>query len=205
MDKKDIIERELNQLDKLVIANITRVEQILTSYRKEEVKLWLTKQDKYKLLTLAIWEKKYKIPMNELILQLVPFWESFVQRRSKKMKKAGLNVRVSTLVGKKSEKVLLDMISKEYPNKEHIDFWVSQKREEIIRKQILKLTDDGIHSKDDASDMNSSKTLIDFSTPGQYLRYYRKKLKTETALRQRIETELRKYTFIDNPFREELL
>lgn len=206
MDRKDIIERELNLLPKIVSSHMERVQTIVSELRKEKIKLWLTKADQYKLLTLGVWEKKYKVPLRFIIFQLLPFWEEFVQRRSRKMKKAGLNVRVSTLVGKKSEKVLQDIINKAYPDRENVDYWISLRREEILRTRLNRQSkSDGVHSKDDASDLNTPKTLINFSTPAQYLKYYKKQLKIEQQLRNGIEKELKKYTFIDNPFRPEYL
>lgn len=206
MDRKDIIERELNLLPKIVSSHMERVQTIVSELRKEKIKLWLTKADQYKLLTLGVWEKKYKVPLRFIIFQLLPFWEEFVQRRSRKMKKAGLNVRVSTLIGKKSEKVLQDIINKTYPDRENVDYWISLRREEILRTRLNRQSkSDGVHSKDDASDLNTPKTLINFSTPAQYLKYYKKQLKLEQQLRNGIEKELKKYTFIDNPFRPEYL
>src|ERR1700679_2847856 len=119
MNREELIEREVSSIDSISKDYLQSVETVVSKIRKVPVKLWITKPDQYRLLTLRAWEIKYKVSLENILQILLPFWERFVQRRSKKMKKAGLNVRVSTLTGKKSEQVLKDQLSKLYPSSEH--------------------------------------------------------------------------------------
>ena len=127
------------------------------------------------------------------------------------MKKAGLNVRVITLTGKKSEQVLQDMIKKIYPNGENKQIWISNQREIIIQLQLKKLQkqyDDGMKSRSDPSSMRDEDTgrilsLIDFSTPKAFLSYYRRLMRKEHATRDKITTQFKKYNYRSNPFHPE--
>jgi hypothetical protein len=210
MDKADIVKRELKQLNRLVSNYFTYVEYTLSEMRNERVTLWLTDKDKESLLILKTWEDKYKVSLRFILLILLPFWESFVQRRSRKMKRAGLNVRVSTLTGKKSEQILVENINKLYPNEENKQIWISHERERIIQNELTKLGkkyDDGVRSRGDPSAMRDSDgrilNLTDFSTPKQYLNYYRKLMHKEHITRDRIETEMKKRSYRGNPFKPE--
>jgi hypothetical protein len=212
MDKSDIIKRELKQLDSTVRSYLQYTEEVLGSMRNETVKLWLTKNDQYSLLTLKVWEDKYKVSLKFILIILLPFWETFVQRRSKKMKRAGLNVRVSTLIGKKSEQILQESIKKLYPNGENIQMWLAEERERIIQNQLHKLeklNDDGVHSRSDPSSMRDTNgrilNLSDFSTPKQFLTYYRSYMKKEHITRDKLEEQMKKRSYRNNPFKPETL
>lgn len=212
MDKQEIVKRELKQLDSIINSYLQYVENVLESMRNEKVKLWLTKNDQQSLLILKTWEDKYKVSLKFILIILLPFWESFIQRRSRKMKRMGLNVRVSTLVGKKSEQILVDNIKKLYPDGENKQMWVSQDRERIIQNQLTKLGklhDDGVRSRGDPSAMRDSDGRIlnigDFSTPKQFIRYYRAYMNKEHITRDRIETEMKKRSYRNNPFKPETL
>ncbi len=115
MDRKNLIRSEVKALDSISKEYLSHIEDILSSIRNERVKLWLTKPDQYRLLTLRAWESKYKVDTRNILQLLLPFWEAFIQRRSRKMKRIGLNVKVSTLTGKKSEQVLVEHLKLQYP------------------------------------------------------------------------------------------
>jgi|HubBroStandDraft_2_1064218.scaffolds.fasta_scaffold92145_1 hypothetical protein len=212
MTREELQEREYKDLDSIAKNYLQHVEVILGEIRKERIKLWMQKPDMYRLLTLRTWETKYRIDTRTLLQTLLPFWERFVQRRSKKMKKAGLNVRVSTLTGKKSEQVLKDQLKVMYPSQENVMLYISNERERIIQnylKRLEKKGDDGVRSRSDPSGMYADngkpKTLLDFSTPDAFMKYYRKWIRKEQLAREEVETELKKYAFRGNPFRQELL
>lgn len=212
MDRDELVEREYKQLDSIAKDYVSRVEQVLSSIRNEPVKLWLQKPDQYRLLTLRAWEIKYKISTKILLQLILPYWEAFVQRRSRKMKKSGLNVRVSTLTGKKSELILRDQLLKVYPNRENVLLWIAERKEELVQSYIKRLDkiakkqSDGVRSRSDPSASKAGTlNLTDFSTPDQYVKYYRKYMKREQLMRETIEEELKQYAFRDNPFRPEFL
>src|SRR6266404_7346656 len=140
MNKKEIIESELEELDTLSNKFMERCRQELTKIRKEEVRLFLTTNDKYKLLILRSWEIKYQVPLSYILKTLVPFWEQFIFRRSRKMKQRGFNVKISTLTGKKSEQILIQMITKDFNGKNKILF-ISSEQDRILNK-YTKVSDD---------------------------------------------------------------
>jgi hypothetical protein len=212
MDKQELIEREIKALDTLSKEYIHHIEDVLSSIRNEPVKLWLQKQDQYRLLTLRAWESKYKVNTRDILQILLPFWEYLIKRRSRKIKKAGLNVRVTTLIGKKSEQVLIEGIKQRFPNRENVLLFTSSHRERIIQtylKKLKKQTDDGVRSHSDPSSMYGTSgkvlTLLDFSTPAAFMKYYRKYMQKESLAREQVETEMKKRAYRNNPFRPEFL
>lgn len=187
MDKQELADSEMKKLKPITRNFVQRVEHTLEDIRNEKVKLFLTEKDQYRLLILRVWEDKYKIDLRYILQTLVPFWEGFIQRRSKKMKSRGLNVKVSTLTGKKSEQILVDSISKSFPNRENFSLWIAYHKERIIQNHLKQET----------------RSQKEFSTPGSYLRYYRKQLKTESKLREQITADMKSRNYRNNPFREE--
>jgi len=213
MDRSDIIEREMENLDRLANSYMHQVERELREIRKDNVNLFLNQKDKYRLLTLRVWSDKYKVDLKFILSTLVPFWEKFIQRRSKKMKQSGLNVRVSTLTGNKSEEILQDSIKRAFPNGENKILWVAERREEIIQHYLTRIKkiseSDGVHSRSDPSRLEDETgrilNITDFSTPGNYLKYYRKWIRREQLAREKVQTEMRKRNFRNNPFRSEYI
>jgi hypothetical protein len=211
MNKQELIERELERLPRIVKDYTQKVETVLSSISKEKVKLWLSKQDEYRLLTLRTWELKYKVDLTNILQILLPFWNTLVKTRSRKVLK-GLGIRVTTLTGKKSEQVLKEKLLLQYPHQENKLLYMNHNRERIIQKylkQLEKRSDDGIRSHSDPSRMYTEdgrpKTLTDFSTPEAFVRYYRKLIKKESLAREEVEQELKRYPYRGNPFLQELL
>jgi hypothetical protein len=198
MNKKHLIERELEDLDALAMGFKNLVEEELSIFRKEPVHLYLLKNDRYRLLILRVWTEKYRVPLSYLVATLVPFWESFVQRKSYRMKKQGLNVRVSTLTGKKSELYLQEKLAKDFPNNIHKRLWISNERERIYASQKLKEEKGDFKTKSD-----TLKSLLDFSSLKKYVRHYRSKIRKQVKEREKLSSEFRKRPYRGNPFREE--
>jgi hypothetical protein len=212
MNRKELIKREMESLDSIAKDYFNKVESTLSSIRKEKVKLWLQKKDQYRLLTLRAWEIKYKTTTKEILSILLPFWETFLNKRTRKIKTQGLNVKVTTLIGKKSELILKDQLNIRYPNRENVILWIQQERERIIQDRIKKETkkgDDGVRSISDPSSMYTSSgkvlTLLDFSSPEAFVKYYRKWIRKEQLAREEVELIMKKRAFRNNPFRPEFL
>lgn len=196
MNKRELIERELQDLDSLSDKFVRRVESTLKSIRKEDVHLFLTQKDRYRLLILRSWEIKYRIPLRYILSTVLPIWEAFVKRRSKKMKSQGLNVRVSTLTGKKSEQYLVERINKDFPGELNKIMYISSERERIFNKTLHQV-DDGIKVKSNIKD------LQDFISTTRYVKYYRKERKKENKRRDTIQEEFEERPYRGNPFKEE--
>ena len=187
---KGTAKRELRSLDNLSNEFMHEVELALGKIRKTEVKLWLVQQDRYKLLRLRVWKERYRVDLVYILQVLIPFWENFVQRRSKKMKKEGLNVRVGTLTGKKSESILVDQIKKDYPDNLQKTLFIASERQ---RLNILNDTDqDEFRVK--------RKSLLDYSTPRAYVTAYRRKIKEQQKEREHFALVMQQRPYRGNPF-----
>ena len=210
MNRKDIIEREVEKLDRISNQYSYEVEDVLEKIRGTRVKLWLTKDNKYRLLVLRTWEIKYKVDLEFILQTLLPVWDKFTRTRSRFAKTGALNVRPATLVGKKSEQILQDAIKKEYKNGQNIKLWMMERREEIIESHLKQLRKrDMLSSRADPSSMLTEsgvlKDLPDFSNPEKYVKYYAKYIRKERDIREKVEEMFTKLPYRDNPFCEELL
>lgn len=190
--KERLAEREYDSLDVEANNFMLLVQSILKKIRKEEVRLWLSQKDKYKLLKLRVWAEKYFISIEYILQTLLPFWESFVQRRSKRMKRSGLNVRVSTLTGKKSEEILLEKVKKDFPDNLNKVVFKAKDRERLFQLSLGK-------------DMKvKTKNLFDYTNPKKYVAVYRKAMKSEYKEREAFELEMKKRPYRGNPFTQEV-
>lgn len=186
--------KELDNLDRLAVEFTHSVELSLSRIRGESVTLWLKKQDMYKLLKLKVWSQKYRVGVPYILKTLLPFWEQFVQRHSKKMKKQGLNVRVSTLIGKKSEVILQDVIKRDYPNDLQKTLYIATERERLYRIA---------EARDSDEFKVKSKSLLNSTSPKQYVTAYRHRIKETQKLREKFEAEMQLRNYRGNPFTPE--
>jgi hypothetical protein len=194
MDREDVIEQELKQLNKTALRYAKRVEDYLQVYQGKNVRnvmLYLSEGDQLRLLTLRAWEMKYKVSLKFILSTLLPFWQSFLKNKTKKISR-GLGVRISTLTGKKSEQILRDAISRTYPDNENVLVWMAERREEIIQCELERMHT-GIRIK----------SLLKFSSPQKYFRHYQNRIQEEALLREQIEDRMKKFNYRDNPFRSE--
>lgn len=82
-------------------------------------------------------------------------------------RKDGLGCKLATLLGKKSEVMLKDAIVREFPNDEHLTLWNQEQQESIMAAE----------EDEDADEFTSKpKTLLQFDTPEQYVKYYRRRV-----------------------------
>ena len=207
MNKEELVEREYRLLNSLSKDYVFRVEDILSSIRNEKVKLWITELDRYRLLTLRTWELKYKISLKTILQVLLPFWQGFIKRRTKTK---GLGIRVSTLVGKKSEEILIMHLNKVYPRNEHKMLYISQEQERITQVYLKQLErSDGIRSQSDPSSLYTEdgrpKTLVDFGSPDAFIKYYRKWIKKEQLAREQLRDIMRKNKHRNNVYFPEVI
>jgi len=192
--RKDIAGQEESDLSKLANKFRRQVEAELSLIRDEPVTLFLNQNDEYRLLTLKTWTYKYKVSLKFILDELLPFWEQFVQRRSKRMKKAGLNVRVSTLIGKKSEVILQEQIKKRLPRDQNKRLWISLERERIFVSSL---------SRDRDQFTKKLKHMTEYKDPRKWAKAYQRMIEEEQRLRDSIVTQLEKRPYRGNPFREE--
>lgn len=187
MNRKELISLEIDNLSGLSSRFLKEVINTLEIIRKEKVHIYLTQKDMYRLLILRSWTIKYKVSLEYILRNILTFWEAFVQRRSRKMKSVGLNVMVSTLTGNKSEEILKQFITKDFPNSLNISIWKTAEQERIFRIKH----DDGIKTI-----RKEAKTL------SRYVKQYKTYKRKENNRRERIEGLFQKYPYRDNPFTE---
>lgn len=200
--------KEMTLISKMYVSRIQKALRLLR--QDDRLSLYFTDKDRIRLLTLRVWEKKYKIDTLTMLHILIPFWDRFMNKRVKRISKS-LGVRVATLTGKKSEQILVDTLHQTFPNQENVALWMSSQREQIISDELKRVKkSDKFGPRVDPSSMEDDETgkilgLTDFSSPAKYLRYYRKWIRKEQAQRDRIQNEMRKYPYRNNPFLEETL
>jgi hypothetical protein len=118
------------RLELTVGKNITRIHSWCAS---QKIKSWkFTPIDRLRLLTLRVWEKKYYLPLPEILTVLTGYWKAFHSKRDFG-NKLSFGVSIPVLVGKKSEKVLQDYIRKTYPGNEHVSVWRSAEQRFHVR------------------------------------------------------------------------
>ncbi|SRR6266436_322432 len=191
--RKDIAEQELDSLSRISTKFMNQVEDTLKKIRKDDVTLFLNENDRYRLLTLKVWVQRYRVDLRFILETLLPFWEQFVKRRSRKMKTRGLNVKVSTLVGKKSEEILQDQIRKKLPREINKRLWISMERERIF-------TIFALQERDEFTRKNGLKHMVDYKDPKKWARAYQKVIEAESKMREKIDTEMKKRPYRGNPF-----
>ena len=123
--------------------------------------------DQLKLLKFRTWQLRHKLSVPEILNLIVPVLRGQMLGRGRNY---GLGIGVRTLVGRGSERILLEEIAKFYPSSEHISMWRDQERERQI---------DAEHNEDlDGMESTSNKipTLMDCDSVDQYLSRYKKKI-----------------------------
>jgi hypothetical protein len=118
---------EMKALRHKVLVTRQEVAKILTQMGRTYYTL--KPIDEYRLLTLAVWAEKYKVSLEFVVATLVTFWSRIVRAKAR----GGIGVKVWTLVGRKSLKVLQEEILKQYPQGENVDEWRWQKRLQSVK------------------------------------------------------------------------
>lgn len=126
--KEMVVEEELKALRGKVNSCKRMVRQSLASMGRELY--FVSKLDGYRLLILATWAEKYKVSIDYILRLLVPIWAKKFQRH--KNSSRGLGARVATVVGQKSEQILIAQTAKDFPAGENVDDWRWQRRKELL-------------------------------------------------------------------------
>ena len=116
------------------------IADIASKILKKPIYVYFNRQDQLRLLNLKIWANKYKLPLEEILRLLLSVWMG----KFKASRRKGLVVPISTLVGKKSNDILLDYLAKKYPNRENITLRKQDLVSKIIPEAELKEWDDPI-------------------------------------------------------------
>jgi len=188
---KRLAKIELSELDMLCELLQREVERVVSKLRKEKFRFFnLPQNERYRLLKLRNWQEMYSVDLNYILGKLLPLWESWLPKKSKRsIHGYGLGIRLATLTGKKSEQMLQEFIKQDFPSEQNKTMRRSYKQDVILKKY---LSEDGIRTE--------SKTLLDFGHPKGYLQYYRKRMQRQNARIDKITQEFQKRPYRGNPF-----
>src|SRR4051812_36549240 len=131
---KDLAEEEYDNLKPLAKRFQQEVEEALAKIRGHKVRLYLPESDMYRLLKLKTWSQVYSVDLRYILVKLLPFWQQFIRKRTKRIKSEGLGIRVGTLTGKKSEEMLINFIHEDFPSGQNELFKRARRQERIINK-----------------------------------------------------------------------
>lgn len=113
------VDRSDSMLLMKMMGVAARVEEVL----KQSLSVsWFlpSQEDQLRLLVLEGWEEKYRISLDWMLKQLVPYWRS---RFTRYRKSKSMGVSIATLIGKKSEEFLRQRILEAYPDGENLLQW----------------------------------------------------------------------------------
>ncbi len=95
----------------------------------------------YRLLSLRTWTMQFKLPLEEILGVLLPFWDSVVRKYSRKPHKGqGLGCTIPALCGDKSQQILEEYVKKKYPGGENVRAWKQQKQDTYFRIEKIKVS-----------------------------------------------------------------
>lgn len=140
-------------------------------------------EDQLRLLTLEHWEEKYRVKLEWMLQQLIPYWR---ERYTKFRKGTGLGVSIATLTGRKSEERLRQRILETWPEGEQIESWRQRERE----RQVAAVLDHG-NGREDWEDLKAS------------LQKYQRRMASAREERRRLARELSRRNYRNNPWRDE--
>lgn len=92
-------------------------------------------EDQLRLLTLKMWERKYHVSLHFILSTLIPFWKAMMESKRRRTNEQSLGIRIATLTGKVSEKILQKEIQKHYPNGENVTEWRATEQETYAKIQ----------------------------------------------------------------------
>lgn len=88
-----------------------------------------TEQDRYRLLILLAWSRRYRVPVDYVVKTLIHFWDKKIGHPRGRRKLATIiGVRIATLTGVVSQSVLEEQILIEFPTLENESEWKSRAR-----------------------------------------------------------------------------
>lgn len=105
------LEQQLNSFQ-------VEVQKLLTIQLKKSIVLRPSMTDSLRLFNLRMWSLKYNVPVKYILETLIGYWLS-TKNVTRKKPPRGIGVRIPTLVGPTSRKVLESAILRDFPNREN--------------------------------------------------------------------------------------
>ena len=115
------------------------VERWLHRADDSTVKLFLSDDDKFRLLRLKVWSIRWSIPVDEILDILIPILRKVVEGKGRQWKRLnkGLGIRITTLTGEASEKILIREIDRRYPQGENVSVLKSAEQDrQLIAEKV---------------------------------------------------------------------
>lgn len=193
MKIRDQADEEKENLKLLAKGFMHEVEKALSKIRKEKVRLFLPENEQYRLLKLRSWVSMYSVDLPYILSKLLPFWQQFVRKRTKRILTEGLGVRVGTLCGKKSEEMLRNLIKEDFPARQNVLLRNSHLQEEIINRALK-------NNKEVKTTIDLDRSMNDFSDPKGYLQYYKRRMRKQSLIRDKVIEQMLTRPYRGNPF-----
>lgn len=112
---------EIETLHKKVTEAKNRTEVILKDRYGENRSLqFLPVHRRRTLFNLFVWSDRYHLPLESILIILFEHYDKLTRSKKKLKSQRGLPVRVETLLGEHSERILRAYVKDQFPNREHI-------------------------------------------------------------------------------------
>jgi hypothetical protein len=191
---KQLAKIEKSELNMLCDSFRQEVEEVVSKIRGERFRFYQIPQNElYRLLRLRVWVERYQVDLTYILSKLLPFWKTWIPKKTKSLVGQGLGVRISTLTGKKSEQLLKEFIGQDFPSDQHKALRRSYLQNELLDK-CMNASEDGIKTA------NQDKSLFDFTNPRGYLQYYKRRIRHQQFKRERIVQQFKERPYRGNPF-----
>lgn len=93
------------------------------------VPLFLSENDRLRLLTLWVWMRRYKVSMLWILTMLFQRYAHFTKRKTH----TSLGMRIATLCGRTSQNYIEEEILRQFPESENYAEWRSQEQQRQLR------------------------------------------------------------------------
>jgi hypothetical protein len=191
---KQLAKIEKSELNMLCDSFRQEVEEVVSKIRKDKFRFYTLPQNEcYRLLRLRVWVELYQVDLTYILNRLLPFWKTWIPKKSKSIASQGLGVRIATLTGKKSEQMLQEFIKQDFPSDQHKALRRSYRQNDLLDKYMNE-SEDGIKT------VNQDKTLFDFVNPRGYLQYYRRRIRNQQYRRDALIQQFQLRPYRGNPF-----
>lgn len=142
--------------------------------------------DQTRLVTLALWAEKYKVPVRFIIEHLVPIVQSMM--RGKLRRSMYLGISPATFCGNFAEKKLQEEITRAFPDAENEWEWRWNKQREQLPESSLRTT---------------VKSIIDYDSIDLFVAAYGRRIKRKRSevMRAKQSSARSKQPYRGNPWR----
>lgn len=131
-------------------------------------------QDEIRLLKLQQMHQKYKVSIRYILNAVLPYWHKKFARVLRHNR--GIGVKIATLTGTVSTKILKAEIANDFPDNEHVAEWRWQKRRHVLDKRKQFNEDEFYQSSREHA---MKKGPLDYETVEEFVRKYKARIVDE--------------------------